>query len=368
MIPFTEEHSDIREMVGDFSDNELAPKAEHLNESCEFPQDIIAQLAELGILGAPVPEDFGGLDGDVLTTSLMVEELARNCGSTASIAFTHLLTTRLVAEHASDEQKQAWLPGLATGEMLGTYAVCEPGRSGDVTLTECSAEADGDSFKLSGEKSLVLAGAQSKLMLVVAKAGDDLALFAVDGAEAAGVEVSTEEATLGLRGAGMAMVKFDGASAQRVGDVSAVDRVLELSMIGVSAMVTGLARGAGAYAVQYASERQAFGRSIDRFEALQLKIAESEAGFLSSQLLCYRAAVAANDKSAKREAEIARFHNTKAALLSAKESTQILGGNGYSREYPVERAYRDIASLSVLQGSNDSHRLSLARTVIGVDR
>ncbi len=366
MIEFTEEHRDIREMVADFSDNELAPRAESVDEEREFPAGTLSQIGELGLLGAALPEDVGGGGGDTRMGVLIWEELARGCGTTASLILNHSLVADALARGGSDAGRER-VAALASGETLATLLCGEP-ESSSATHVTTLAQADGDAFRLSGSKSNVFAARQSKLYVVVAV--DDSGtrgLYAVDGgAEASGVEITRDEEMMGLRAAGVGEVSLDGASAFRVGDSAAVDRVLALGRVGVASLMVGLARGATAYALQYASERHAFGRSIDRFEALQLKFAHSEGATEAARLLVYRAAhlVDANESFLK-ESYQARFVAGQAAYQATKEAIQVLGGNGYSREYPVERAYRDVNTLSVMEGGDDLHRLALARQLVG---
>jgi len=368
VIEFSEEHGDIREMVADFSDNELAPRAEALDEEQQFPSQSFAQVAELGLLGASLPEESGGGGGDTRMGAIIWEELARGCGTTASVVLNHALVADLLVQGGLEAGRER-VPELASGETLAALLFAEPD-SASVDHLSTTASVRGDAFAISGRKSNVFAASHAGYYAVVARdETGSVDLFLVEGGgEASGVEIVREEATLGLRGAGIGEVSFDGATGVRVGVRATVDRVLALGRVGVAALMTGLARGAMAYALQYASERSAFGRTIDRFEAIQLKFAQSEGAIEAARLLHYRAAHQVDSgEPFVRTSYQARIVAGQAAYMATKEAIQVLGGNGYSREYPVERAFRDVNTLSILDGSDDLLRLALGRELAGMN-
>jgi alkylation response protein AidB-like acyl-CoA dehydrogenase len=383
MIHFTEDHQDIRDMVADFSDQELAPAAEALDEGQGFPSENLAKLAELGMLGVTVPEEFGGTGADSLTAVLLVEELARSCGSTAAVVAAHIFdATHAVKTLGSPEQKARWLPGLATGETLGTFAIAEESAESDAGALGTRANRAESGWSLDGGKRGVVNGQRAGFAAVVARTGEDsgstrgLGLFAIEGgAAAAGVGVAAESCPLGMRGAGLADWRLDGAMVAADGLLGAEDGfpsiapVLEASRLGIAAVALGLGRGAITYALGYASERKAFGRSIDRFGAIRSMVAEAATGLEGARLLVYRAATLLDQgSSVAREISMAKLAATRAAYAASKSAVQILGGNGYSREYPVERMFRDAECAEVLGGSDSLHRMLVARALIGESR
>lgn len=363
MITFTEDHDGVCEMVADFAGNELAPKAESIDEHGTFPSDLIEQVAELGLLGVTVPEEFGGGGGDLRMALLVAEQLASGCAAVAQVVWQHSWAAMAIAKYAPDDVRKSLLPALATGERLATVAHVEATSTGILSSLTTLASSDG---ALTGEKPWVVAGEQATVRVVTATDPDGKQAMYLscsdDGWTAEGTDTF-----LGLRGSGVASARLDGAPSTRLGDTAAMDEQLAVGRLGLVAMMVGTARAAHEYSIKYASERAAFGRTIDRFQALQLKMAESIAGIEAARLLMYRSAQLHDDgQSFGKEASMARFLGADRAYQAAKESVQILGGNGFSREYPVERMYRDVQTLTVGDGSNDTHRLHLAEHLVGV--
>ncbi len=367
MIPLTEEHQDLREMVADFSNNELRPTGEHIDETGEFPSQQFDLLKELGLLGAPVAESYGGGDGDLLLVALICEELARGSGTVATLCWSHLWASLLVNGLASDELKARVLPALASGDKYATVVATEPGAR-SFRKFETTLDGESGSLRLNGSKAAVIGAQSAGLFVVAAQAENGPALVLVEeGAQAPGVRVEPPQESLGLRGAGLTSVEFVDTPAELLtSDIEALERIEELACLGVAAISTGLAREAPDYALGYANEREAFGRKIHQFEAIQLKVADGVVGAQAAQLMTYRAATLLEQGRAPREAHAARTLVGRMAYEATKEAVQILGGNGYSREYPVERMYRDLQTISNVYGSIDGHRLELARRVIEV--
>lgn len=380
MIRFEEEHRDIRDLVADFSDQELAPAARHLDETGGYPDAALAKLAEIGLLGVTAPDEHGGSGGDPLSAVIVVEELARNCVSTALVVATHVFdATRALVSLGTPEQKAAWLPGLASGEVIGTLALPEERAESDAGAVRTKADRGGGGWQLSGAKKHIISGRKAGFAAVVARTAGDagttsgLALFAVPGgARAGGVTITPVESPLGGRGTGLADWAFartplpENALLGSEDGFQAIAAVLETSRLGAAAVALGVGRGALTYALGYAGERRAFGRTIDRFGAVRSMIAEAATALESARLLVYRSAtLLGQGKSLARESSMAKLAASRAAYLATKNAVQILGGNGYSREYPVERMYRDAESLELLGGSDSLHRMLVARALIG---
>ena len=380
MIRFTEEHYDIRDMVASFSDNELRPLAAKVDAEAAFPKEGLDKLAELGILGLVAPEEHGGVDGDLRMVALVLEQLARGCASTAMVLGTHLAeVTMAICAHGTDAQKAELLPKLATGELLGTFCIAEVDAECDAGAIACTATRDGDDWVIDGVKKYVVAGSASGLYLLVARVGDEpgtenLRMFLINGgAQAAGVRIVGEEDMLGMRGCGIAEVAFEEcrvpASAllgEREHTFDDIRGVLAAGRVAAAAIAAGVARNAIDYALVYASERRAFGRSIDQFEAIRNMVADGRIAAEAGRLLTYNAAALCDAGSAYHmEASMAKLHSCEGAYKATKNAVQVLGGNGYSREYPVERMYRDAKTLEVLEAPGELHRRLVARALIG---
>lgn len=378
MIRFEEHHQEIREMISDFSDERIAPGAEHLDESQGLPNDTIAEIADLEMLGLTIPEEHGGAGLDLLSACLVVEEISRNCGSTGAILATHLFEgTAAILKLADEAGKSRWLPEMASGKTLATFALAEREAESDASAIDASAGAEGDGYVIHGRKTWVMGGMMAGLTTVVARRGEenleDLGAFVIDPT-AAGCDLEPMQDLLGLRGAGFCNMNLNGlmmsADQHLKGSSegwSAITKVIDTARLGSAAISLGVARGAIAHALEYSSQRKAFGRSIDRFGAIRAMHAEAATAVEGARLLLWRAAgLVDSGKSAGREVSMANLAAKQASYKATRDAVQILGGNGYSREYPVERAYRDVQALVPFGGGEDLQKILVARSMAGV--
>ena len=378
MIRFEEHHQEIREMISDFSDEKIAPGAEHLDETQGLPKESIGEIAELEMLGLTIPEEHGGAGLDLLSACLVVEEISRNCGSTGAILATHLFEgTAAILRLADDAGRERWLPDMASGKNLATFALAEREAESDASAIAASAGAEGDGFVIHGRKTWIMGGMMAGLTTVIARRGEDnledLGAFVIDpGVD--GCEREPMEDLLGLRGAGFCNMNLNGvmmsADQHLKGSSagwSAITKVIDTARLGAAAVSLGVARGAIAHALEYSSQRKAFGRSIDRFGAIRALHAEAATAVEGARLLLWRAAGLIDaGKSAGREVSMANLAAKQASYKATRDAVQILGGNGYSREYPVERAYRDVQALVPFGGGEDLQKILVARSMTGV--
>lgn len=378
MIRFEEHHQEIREMISDFSDEKIAPGAEHLDETQGLPKESIGEIAELEMLGLTIPEEHGGAGLDLLSACLVVEEISRNCGSTGAILATHLFEgTAAILRLADEAGRERWLPDMASGKTLATFALAEREAESDASAIDASAGAEGDGFVIHGRKTWIMGGMMAGLTTVIARRGEDnledLGAFVIDpGVD--GCEREPMEDLLGLRGAGFCNMNLNGVMMS--GDQhlkgssagwSAITKVIDTARLGAAAVSLGVARGAIAHALEYSSQRKAFGRSIDRFGAIRAMHAEAATAVEGARLLLWRAAGLIDaGKSAGREVSMANLAAKQASYKATRDAVQILGGNGYSREYPVERAYRDVQALVPFGGGEDLQKILVARSMTGV--
>ena len=377
MIRFEEHHQEVREMIADFADNEIAPRAQLLDESQGLPTDSISQLAELGMLGITIPELYGGAGLDLLAACLVVEEVARCCGSTAAVLASHLFEgSTAILDLADDAGRERWLPGMASGETLATFALGEVQAESDASGITCAVGEETDGYSMHGRKTWVVGGALAGLITVVARNGDeqlqDLGAYVVDPSTT-GCSRHQKTDLLGLRGAGLCELHLDGVrldAGARLGQSdsgwSPISRVVDKSRLGGAAIALGLARGAISHALGYASQRVAFGRSVDRFGSIRAMFADAATAIEGARLILWRAAGLFDaGKAASREAAMANLAAKKAAYKATKDAVQILGGNGYSREYPVERAYRDVQAATPFGGGEDLQKILVSRSLTG---
>lgn len=377
MIRFEEHHQEVRELIADFSDNEIAPRAEQLDESQSLPTDSIAELAELGMLGLTIPEEHGGAGLDLLTACLVVEEIARCCGSTAAVLATHLFEgSAAILDLTDDEGKSRWLPQMATGETLAAFAMAEEEAESDAASITCAVGEESNGFSMHGKKTWLIGGELAGLVTVVARSGDeqlqDLGAYVVDPTLPECSRVPLKD-LLGLRGAGLCDLQLDGVlldAGSQLGKAnsgwSVISGVVDKSRLGSAAVAVGVARGALSHALEYSSQRVAFRRSINRFGSIRAMLAEAATAIEGARLMLWRAAgLYDQGKSASREAAMANLSAKKAAYCATRDAIQILGGNGYSREYPVERAYRDVQSLAPFGGGEDLQKILVSRSLTG---
>ena len=359
MIEFTDDHRDIREMVSGFSENELAPNAEALDESAQFPAEGIRALGELGLLAAAIPEEHGGSGSDLLTVVLILEELARGCGSTATAVAAHAFGGAVALRDFGSQQ--ALLGALASGQRFATVAM--PDRLGGELTT---AKSTGSGWEVEGEKVVVVGGGHADVIVFSAEVDGTPNLFVLDGRDA--VELSEEAgSTLGLRGAGMVSMRIAGTlpESAHLGGADAVSATATTLALASSAISVGIGFSAHEYSARYANERHAFGGPISRFESLRAYVANAATQLTAASLLVYRGACERQKGDGRVTASMAKVAADEAVYRACKNAVQILGGNGYSREYPVERMYRDAKTLEVFGRNADWHRQQLAENVLG---
>jgi butyryl-CoA dehydrogenase len=373
-----EEQRLVRDMVRDFAQQELAPRAAQVDKTEEFPADNIRKMAELGLLGLPYPEKYGGGGGDYLSYAIAVEEVARGCGSTGLIYAAHVsLGCGPIYYFGTEEQKQKWLPLLCSGKGLGAFGLTEPEAGSDAGSTRTIAVRDGDSYVLNGSKMWITSGAIADVVIATAKtdpaAGTrGISCFLVEKGTP-GFIPGKNEPKMGLKGSVTSALSFEECRVP-VGNLLGKEGegfrqmliTLDGGRISIGAMALGLAQAALDQATRYAKERKQFGQPIANFQALQWMIADMATEIDAARLLIYRAAAMKDaGQPFSKEAAMAKLYASETAERAAFKAVQIHGGYGYSREYPVERIYRDQRLCSIGEGTSEIQRLVIARQVLG---
>jgi len=378
-IPYFEDHHyEIREMVQRFAAEKVAPRARDLDETKEFPKETVKELAELGLLGVPFPEEWGGAGLDYLAYIIVIEELARACGSTALTVAAHTsLGTNPIYAFGTEDQKERYLRKLASGEMLGAFGLTEPGAGSDAGATATTAVRDGDHWILNGTKVYCTNGTHAGTVILTARTDPDTpgpggvtAFIAERGFE--GIQLGVLEDKLGLRASDTRELVFENVrvpDANRLGDPGSgfkkFMRTLDSGRISIGAMSVGLAQGALDVALPYAAERKQFGKPIGSFGAIKERLADMAAGIHVARLACYHAA-ALKDRGEDVNycASIAKLHASEMAMQAIDSGIQILGGNGFSREYPVERMLRDAKLCEIGEGTSEIQRMVIGRALL----
>ena len=367
----------LRELVRDFAEKEIAPKIGAFEDKHLFPKEIISQLAEIGVLGMTVPSEFGGSRTDYLSFILALEELARVSATVCLIVSVHdSLFCGSILKFGSDLQKRKYLPPAARGEILGAFSLTEPGAGSDATNLKTKAVRSGDEYILNGTKAWVTSGGEADALIVIAQTGAEtgapkLSAFIVEKGFP-GFRVTKIEEKMGLHSSPTAMISLEDCRVpvqNRLGEEGRGAAIalagLDGSRIGIAAQAIGLSQQALELAVGYAKQREAFGKKIAEFQALQFMMADIATLLEAGRLLTYRAAdLLERGQTIVKEAAMAKLFTSEAANRIAYLALQIHGGYGYSKEYPIERVYRDARVLSIYEGTSEIQRLVIARKLL----
>ena len=364
----TDEQREIRTLARRFADEVVAPRAATWDREHRFPAEVLGQLGELGLLGVCVPTEHGGAGADYLAYALVLEELSRaDAGLGVTVAVHTGAGTLPILAHGTPEQADRWVPPLAQGHELAAFALTEAEAGSDASALRTRADADG---RISGAKQWITNGSHAHVFVVFARDPDGAisAYLVRRGAE--GFRPTREEDKLGLHSSSTADLAFEGTPGERLGDPGAGLRIalstLDGGRIGIAAQAVGIAQAALDVAVAYAGERQAFGGPIGRFGAIQQKLAEMQTEIEAARALTWRAA---RRKAAGLphtvEGAQAKLFASRVARHWTGEAIQVLGGYGYTREFPVERYYRDAKVTEIYEGTSEIQRLVIARALLG---
>jgi alkylation response protein AidB-like acyl-CoA dehydrogenase len=358
-----------------FVERDVVPVAADLERADRFPAEIVEQMRGLGLFGVTIPEAHGGLGLDLLTYIGIIEELAAGWMSLTGIVNTHTMAATLVMHHGNDEQKQRWLPSMATGERRGALSLSEPDAGSDTRNIACKAQRDGDEYVLNGTKAWVTNGERAAIVALAARTDEGISAFMVEkepGPAFEGISVSKQVGKLGYKGVEtveMAYVDHRIPAANLIGDagrgLAQILGVLEIGRINIAARATGVARAALDAALAYAQQRTTFGKPIGEHQAIQLKLADMATRVEAARLLTRNAAERkAAGMRCDVEAGMAKLFASETALEVATEAMRIHGGVGYTTEFPVERYYRDAPLMVIGEGTNEIQRLVIARGLL----
>ena len=372
-----DEHRQVREMARKFADEVVAPRARDLDEREDFPTDIVKQMGELGFLGLPFPEKYGGAGLDTLAYVIAVEEIARACGSTAITLAAHVsLGCGPIYMIGTEEQKQKYLAPMARGEAIGAFGLTEPNAGSDAAGTQTRAEKVEGGWRANGSKIYITNGSVAKYITFTArtdasKGTRGISAFIMDTATP-GFRVGKREKKMGLRGSDTVEVVFQDCMlpassllGDRTGGFKAFMRTLTGGRISIGALALGLAQGSYEHAIRYAKERKQFGQPIANFQAVQFMLADMRMKIEASRLLVYHAAML-KDAGAEfeKEASMAKLFASEAANWVTDKAIQIHGGIGYCRDVPVERMHRDAKLMEIGEGTSEIQRLIIAREIL----
>ena len=393
-VPFedkTDEQQAITEMVRQFADEQILPNAEHFDHEDEFPAEIVEQMKELGLFGVTIPEEYGGMGLDLTTYVMIVEELSRGWISISGIINTHFIGSYLLMKYGTDEQKEKYLPRMATGEIRAAFSLSEPEIGSDVQALKTNAKKDGDFYVINGQKMWVTNGLRSDLVFVLVvtnpeaeKRHQGMTCFIAEKeggvhentGDYAGLNVPPVLKKMGYKGVESTELIFDGyrCPPENIlgGEEDGLNKgfpqmmdALEVGRANVAARGVGIAQRALELALRYSQERKSFGKPICEHQAIQFKLADMATQVEAARLLTIRAA-RLKDAGVRSEMEagMAKLFASEAGRFCVEESFRIHGGYGYSKEYEIERLYRDAPLLLIGEGTSEIQRMVIGKTLL----
>jgi len=388
----TDEQKAITEMVHQFADEQILPNAEHYDHEDEFPEAIVEQMKELGLFGVTIPEEYGGMGLDLTTYAMIVEELSRGWISISGVINTHFIGSYLLMKFGSEEQKEKYLPRMSTGEIRAAFSLSEPELGSDVQAIKTKAvKTDDGSYEINGQKMWVTNGLRSDLVFVLVKTDPDaekaykgMTCFIAEKEGGAhentgaytGLNVPPQLRKMGYKGVESTELVFDGyrCPAENIlgGEEAGLNKgfpqmmdALEVGRVNVAARGVGIAQRALELALRYSQERKTFGKPISEHQAIQFKLADMATQVEAARLLTMRAARLkdAGERS-DLEAGMAKLFASEAGRFCVEESFRIHGGYGYSKEYEIERLYRDAPLLLIGEGTSEIQRMVIGRKLL----
>ena len=374
----SDDQREIQALARDFAQAEIEPHAADWDREHGFPRDLIAKLAELGFMGVCIPEEYGGAGADFLSYIIVLEELSRaDAGVGVTVAVHTSAVTLPILTFGSDEQRSRFVPPLARGEAVGAFALTEPEAGSDAGALRTAATPTARGWAITGSKQWITNGGFGGTVLLFARTDPDtpgpkgVSAFILDGAS---VNVTREEEKLGLNSSSTVDLVIEGAEVGRDRLLHEEGKGFTVAMatldggrIGIAAQALGIAQAAYDVAREYALERRQFGKRIADFQAIQWKLADMATELDAARLLVYRAAwLKQEGKPHTEEGAKAKLFASEMARRQTAEAIQILGGYGYTKEFPVERYYRDAKITEIYEGTSEIQRLVIARSILGL--
>jgi butyryl-CoA dehydrogenase len=373
----TEEQKLLKHTIRDFAEAQIAPGAAARDEAARFPTELIPKMAELGLFGIMIPQQYGGAGLDTVSAAIIVEEIARVDAAVALIVASHnSLCAAHILDFGSEIQKQKYLPSLARGDKLGAWALTEPGSGSDAAALRTRATLEGEHWVLAGEKQFTTQGSTAGVYVIMASTDPSqgkkgISAFIVERGTA-GLRVGKVENKLGVRASDTAAVQLEAVRVPKQnllgelhGGISDVLKVLQGGRVGIGAMAVGIAQGALEESTKYARMRKQFGKPIAEFEAIQWMLADMATEIEAAHLLVYRAALL-KDRGMPflKAASEAKLYAAETTMRAATKAIQIHGGYGYIKDYPVERYFRDAKICEIGEGTSEIQRMVIAKELL----
>ncbi|MCK5891445.1 MAG: acyl-CoA dehydrogenase family protein [Aeromicrobium sp.] len=377
----SEDHREFRKLLRTFVDKEIVPVAREWEQSGRYPTEIVKGMADMGLFGMTIPEEFGGIDLDPVSFALVFEEISRGWMGIAGILGSHSLSCRMLAMHGTDAQKQEYLPRLATGELRTGVGLTEPDAGTDLQGIRTTARLEGDHYVVSGAKMWITNARYANPLPVLVKTDPEasprhtgMSILLIDSTSE-GFTVTKDIAKLGYKGTESCEIVLDNVRVPKENLLGGVEGVgmkqalsaLEWGRVNMAARSTGIAQRAYDEALSYANQRKAFGQAIGEFQSIQLQLASMATNLQAARLMAYWAADAVRRGRADVETGMAKIFCSEVALQASIDSMKVHGGYGYSTEFEVERLYRDSILMSIGEGTNDVLRTVVAKQLLRGD-
>ena len=368
----------IAQMVKDLGDKEIRPRLMEWDEAQTLPIELLKEkMGALGLMGILIPEEFGGAGFGYTEYVTAISEIGKICGSIGlSVAAHNSLCSGHINQFANDEQKKRWLPKLATGHWLGAWALTEPNTGSDAMRMKCTATEDGDHFVLNGTKTWITHGITSDVVVVIARTGElldshGMTAFVVERGTP-GLKAGKKENKLGMRASETAEVIFDDCRVHKDNILGQVGegfiqamKILDGGRISIAALGLGIAKGALEASIKYSKEREQFGQPISNFQGISFKLADMATEIEAAELLCFEAAdLKNNGKPVTKVSAMAKYYASEVSVRASTEAVQIFGGYGYTKDYPVEKFYRDSKLCTIGEGTSEIQKLVISREVL----
>ncbi|WP_066635503.1 acyl-CoA dehydrogenase [Desulfolucanica intricata] len=377
MFQFTEEQLMIRDTVRKLAQNEIAPRAAEIDRTHEFPWENIKKMSELGLMGLPIPEEYGGAGMDFVSYILTIEEISKACATTGVILSVHTsVGTFPILFFGNEEQKQKYIPKLAAGEYIGAFALTEPGAGSDASGLSTTAKLEGDHYIVNGSKIFITNGGVADIYITFvvtdkSKGSKGISCLIVEK-DTPGFSIGKKEEKMGLNGSQTTEIVFDNARVPKENLLGKEGEGFKVAMsgldggrVGIAAQGLGIAQAALDAAIDYSKQRVQFGKPISAFQGIQFMLADMAAQVDAARLLVYRAAfLKAAGKPLSKEASMAKMFATDTAMKVTTDAVQIFGGYGYTKEYPVERYMRDAKITQIYEGTNQIQRMVIAKHLL----
>jgi butyryl-CoA dehydrogenase len=377
-LNYTQEQEAIKKMVRDFAENEVKPIAADIDETGKFPKETVKKMAKYHILGMTVPKQYGGAGADTISYSIAVEEISKVCASTGVILSVHnSLACYPIMTYGNDAQKQKFLTLMGKGEKLGAFALTEANAGSDAANQDSKVKLVGDHYILNGTKVFITSATDADIFIIFAmtdksKGTRGISAFIVEK-DSPGFSLGTVEDKLGIRASGQAELVFQDCKIPKENILGKEGEGFKIAMstldggrIGIASQAVGIAQGALDASIKYAKEREQFGQPIAKFQAIQWMIANMATEIDAARLLTHRAAFLKDNKMRySKEAAMAKVFAAETAMRATTKAIQIHGGYGYTKDYPVERFFRDAKITEIYEGTSEVQRMVISANLLG---